>query len=154
MDLSSAQGVLSRLQLQVGGITFMPWQVLAIVFLLFLLVITMASVRRHFLEWSIKGAGFGVVLGFILALIVEGFLLIGGRTALTEVLGWKNAPKPVQVAIDKGRERLVNVLGVTSEIPLSNAAEASGSSEIVSKFSLLSPDEVETVKAIICTPEQ
>ena len=68
----------------------------AIVFLLFLLVLTLAQVRRHFLNWSLKGGIFGIALGFFLALILEGFLIIGGKTVVTEILGWKNAPKPIK----------------------------------------------------------
>lgn len=78
----------------------------AIVVLLFLLVLSLAQVRRHFVRWGAKGGLIGLFFGFLLALILEGFLLIGGKTALTEILGWKNPPKPVSVALDKGREAL------------------------------------------------
>ena len=83
----------------------------------FLLLIMMASVRRHFLEWTVKGAGFGIVLGFLLALVVEGLFLVGGRTVLTETLGWKDAPKPVQKVLDASREKFVEVLGAQTQTP-------------------------------------
>lgn len=44
--------------------------------------------------------------------MIEGFLLMNGHTALTEILGWKNAPKPISTALDEGRGQLINVLGV------------------------------------------
>ena len=78
----------------------------AIVFLLFLLVLTLAQVRRHFLNWSLKGGIFGIALGFFLALILEGFLIIGGKTVVTEILGWKNAPKPIAEILDDSRTKL------------------------------------------------
>ena len=99
------------------------WKAVAIVGLLFLLVLTLAQVRRHYIDWSIKGALFGIFFGFLLALFLEGFLIIGGRTAVTELLGWENAPKPVQTAIDAGRMKLVDVLGIQDEIPQSIAQE-------------------------------
>ncbi|KKQ75148.1 MAG: hypothetical protein US96_C0016G0002 [Candidatus Woesebacteria bacterium GW2011_GWB1_38_5b] len=150
--MQDLQSKLTSTHFEAGGINFAAWQILAIVFLIFLLILTMASVRRHFLEWTVKGAGFGIVLGFVLALIIEGFLLIGGRTALTEVLGWKNAPKPIQVAIDKGRARLVDVLGATDEIPSSNAAENSSVDQVVQGYQSLSPDDAKSVKKFVCTP--
>lgn len=112
-----------RFQFNVGEFTVEPqiWQVAAIVFLLFLLVVTLASMRRHFLEWSVKGAGFGVILGFILALVLEGFLLVGGKTLLIEVLGWKNPPKPVENALELGREKFIQVLGVSDTDPCKEA---------------------------------
>src|SRR3990170_441590 len=85
------------------------FQAAAVIFLLFLLVLMLAQVRRHYVNWSLKGAVFGVFFGFLLALILEGFLIIGGRTAVTEVLGWKNAPKPITHALDAGRAKLVKV---------------------------------------------
>lgn len=104
---------------KIGELTFAPnvLTAAAVVFLLFLLVVTMAQVRRHFLDWSVKGAFFGIFLGFVLALIMEGFFILSGRTALTQVLGWKNAPKPIQTALDQGRSKLVEVLGVSPCTP-------------------------------------
>ena len=134
-----------------GNLTFSPTYVIAgaIVFLLFLLVLTLAQVRRHFLNWSIKGGIFGIALGFILALIFEGFLLIGGRTVITEVLGWKNAPKPIVNVLDAGRAKLVKVLGITDEIPVSSAKNYS-SEEVLDTFQSLSPKDQDTVRGMVC----
>lgn len=98
-------------------ISNVPWQAAAIVFLVFLLILTLAQVRRHFIDWSFKGAGFGIFFGFLLAIILEGFLLINGKTALIQFLGWKNAPKPVSVALEAGRTELLKVLGVSTCTP-------------------------------------
>src|ERR1700690_1631517 len=76
------------------------WQAAAVVILIFALILTMATYRKHYVNWSLKGGVFGIFFGFLLALILEGFLLIGGKTALTEVLGWKNPPAPLAQALD------------------------------------------------------
>lgn len=128
------------------------WKAVAIVVLIFALLMTMAKMRRHFIDWSFKGALFGIFFGFLLALILEGFLIIGGKTALTEVLGWKNAPKPVQVAIDSGRNKLVQVLGIKDEIPQSFAADNPSADEAVKILQSLNPTDIKKVKSLICEP--
>jgi len=138
----------------VGNLLFAPTyiQALAIVFLLFLLVITFARLRRMYVDWSLKGALTMLFLGFMLALIIEGFLIIGGRTALTEVLGWKNAPQPIQTALDTGKEKLVDVLGVTKEIPSTEASEKASLQSVIDDFQNLTPMDSSKLKKIICTP--
>lgn len=128
------------------------WKAFAIIALIFLLVLTFAQLRRRLLDWSLKGAVFGIFFGFLLALILEGFLVIGGRTALTEVLGWRNAPKPVQVAIDAGRNKLVDVLGVTDEIPQTFASSDPTVEEATNILQSLDPTEIKKVKSLICAP--
>src|SRR4030067_1963214 len=94
----------------IKGIYIEPtyWQAFAIVFLLFLLVLTFARLRHLYVHWSVsKPAVSFIFYGFLLALVVEGFLIISGRTLFTEILGWKNAPKPVSTILDAGRVKLV-----------------------------------------------
>lgn len=119
------------------------FQAIAIVFLLFFLVITLAQVRHHYLDWSLKGAGVGIFFGFLLAIILEGFLLVYGKTAITGLLGWKNAPKPISIVLDAGKSKLSNVLGqeTTSE----------ESPDIIKSFQSLNPSEAKKVKSIICS---
>lgn len=128
------------------------WQVAAIVFLLFVLVLMMAKFRRHYVDWSLKGAIFGVFFGFLLALLLEGFLIIGGRTAITELLGWKNAPAPFATALDAGRKELIKVLGMQSQIPSSFASENTSVEEAVDALQSMSPSDLKKVKTIICQP--
>lgn len=98
-------------------------QVGIIIFLLFLLVLMMGQLRHRMVHWEMKGILPGVAFGFALALIFEGFALIGGRTLLTETLGWKTAPKPIANVLDAGRNQFIKVLGITEEIPTSMAQE-------------------------------
>ncbi len=140
--------------LPVGKLTFSPsvLQAGAIIFLLFLLILSMAQFRRHLMGWSLKGGIFGLFLGFLLALIFEGFLIIGGKTAVTEIIGWKNAPKPILVALEAGRNKLVGVLGVNDEIPISNAETVAKKDEIITSFQSLPPDEAQSIREMICAP--
>lgn len=122
----------------------------AIVFLIFLLILMMAQFRRHYVDWSLKGGVAGIFFGFLLALILEGFLLIGGKTAITEVLGWKNAPKPIQVALDAGRGKLIQVLGIQDQIPSSYARENVTVQSAVETLQSLNPSDMKKVKALLC----
>lgn len=122
----------------------------AVVILLFLLILTIAQVRRHYVSWSLKGGVFGIFFGFLLALILEGFLLIGGRTALTEALGWENAPKPIQIALDFGRNKLIQVLGIQDQIPASVAKENVTIQSTIQTLQNLNPTDMKKVKSLLC----
>jgi hypothetical protein len=128
------------------------WQAGAIIFLLFLLVLVMANFRKHYVDWSLKGGVIGIFFGFLLALILEGFLLIGGKTALTEVLGWKNPPAPLAQVLDSGRSKLIQVLGVQTQIPTSFAMENVTVQKAVETLQNLAPNDLKQVKNILCAP--
>lgn len=102
------------------------------------------------MDWSLKGGVFGIFFGFLLALILEGFLLIGGKTALTEALGWKNAPKPIQVALDAGRGKLIQVLGIQDQIPTSMAKENTTVQSAIQTLQSLNPADMKKVKSLLC----
>lgn len=143
-----------KLDFQFGGISFTPSYLNAgiIVVLLFVLVLTLAQVRRHFMDWSVKGSLFGLFLGFLLALILEGFLVIGGRTAVTEILGWKNPPKPVLTALEWGRNRVVKVLGANTQISFSKADQKPTTLEVLTNFKELTSLEKDEVAKVVCQP--
>lgn len=145
---------LPDLNFNIGNYSITPSfiQAGAIIFLVFVLFLTLASVRRHFIDWSLKGAVFGIFIGFLIALVLEGFLIIGGKTVVTEILGWKDAPKPVVNALDAGRDKLVKVLGVTDEIPESVASQNPNSDYALEIFQSLDPTEAKKVKSLICAP--
>ena len=118
----------------------------------FILVIPLARLRYLFVKWSFSGWHAFFFLGFLFALIIEGFLLVGGRTFLTATLGWKNAPQPILTVLDSGREKLVDVLGVKSEIPESVAGKTKNKESVISDFQSLSPEEAQRVRLLICEP--
>jgi hypothetical protein len=93
---------------KIGNFTISPnyIQAILILLLIFMLVFTMARMHHMFIRWSFKGAIVGVLIGFLLALIVEGFFIVGGSTILTATLGWKNAPKPIAKVLDDSRSKL------------------------------------------------
>ena len=139
----------------IHGVSIEPnyWQAGVIILLLFLLVFTLARVRFLYIHWSLgKGSLSFLFYGFLLALIVEGFLVLNGRTLLTQVLGWQNAPKPIGTALDVGRQKLVDVLGSQSEIPDSNAQMLNSYEKVLSDYKSLQSGEKDKVKTDICTP--
>ncbi len=111
-----------------------------IVFLLFLLVLMLGQLRHRMVNWEMKGIFPGVALGIGIAFAVEGLFLVGGRTILTELIGWKSAPKPIVNVLDAGRDKLTDVLGVTKEIPQSMASDVNN----------LSSEEIQELRALIC----
>lgn len=152
--LDSVQILFKTFDLNLGKFT-LPityWQAGAIVFLLFLLVVTMAQFRRHYVDWSLKGGVVGIFFGFLLALFLEGFLLIGGRTALTGILGWKDPPRPIALVLDAGRSKLVQVLGVNTTIPSSFAKENTTVQSALETIQSLNPSDLKNVKKILCSP--
>jgi hypothetical protein len=145
------------------------WQAAAVIILLFLLVITVAQYRHHYVDYSLKGGVAGIFFGFLLALFLEGFLLIGGKTALTGLLGWKNPPVFLTRGLDAGRAKLVQVLGLTSDIPATYAytpqapeqttGAVLGAEEVLpplenalNTVQSLNPADQKTLRSIICSP--
>ena len=151
----SQKASVPALNFNLGELQFSPSyiQAGAIIFLLFLLVLTFARLRRVLVHWSLGKSGVAMLFwGFLLALILEGFLILGGRTLFTEIVGWKNAPKPILNVLDAGRNKLVDVLGVTDQIPTSTAREDPTLYDVISDFQSLSPDEAEKIRSMICQP--
>jgi len=128
-------------------------QAVAIVFLLFLLILTLGQLRRRFVDWHFQGFLGGIIFGFVIGLILEGFLLISGKTVVTSLLGWKNAPEPITKSLDIGREKLVDVLGAQEE----SGSECKSSEKvtiggIMEEYNQLSASEADSLKSIVCTP--
>ncbi len=88
------------------------WIAAGIIALIFALVLVMAYMSRSFMSWSLSGFGIGLIIGVLLSLIVEGFLLVGGRTVITAAIGWKNAPAPIQNILTTGHKQLLDALNV------------------------------------------
>ena len=129
------------------------WQAGAIVFLIFLLILTFARLRWLYIHWSFGKSSFSMIFwGFMLALVLEGFLILSGRTILTEIIGWDNAPKPLSTALDMGREKLVDVLGEQSEIPVSSADEKPNYQSVLGNYENLGNEDKDLVKSFICKP--
>lgn len=146
--LVKAQSLTSGLAFNFGSSYLKAGIIIALVFSL---VVVLALTRRHFLDWSIKGASFGILIGFSLALILEGFLLLGGRTAFTELLGWKDPPKPVRYVLDLGRDRMAEVLGKSVLVPTSSA-EGDDINKIVDEIQSLTPGDAKRLRLRICEP--
>lgn len=139
----------------VGGIDleFTLWMVIVLVILAFMLFFTIARVRYLYVHWNLSKTSISFLFyGFLFALILEGVFIISGRTMFTEILGWKNAPKPISALLDTSRKKLVDVLGITEEIPSSYAQEPPTYQSVVGDYENLSIEDRETVKSFICNP--
>jgi len=134
-----------------GGLIFQLsyFQAVAMAALIFLLILMMGQLRHRFTHWQIGGIMPGVAFGFAMALVLEGIFIVGGRTVITELLGWKSAPKPIVNVLDAGRNQLVDVLGVTGEVPSSNA-QASPLDKIYLDWQNLTPKEQADFESQIC----
>lgn len=125
-------------------------QVGLVILMIFLLIYSIGHLRHTYVGWSFKGMIPGIGMGFILTLILEAILILGGRTAFTELLGWKNPPKPIARVLDSGKAKIVTVLGSQSEVPLSEAANKSTATKIMSQISSLEDTERNELKRLFC----
>src|SRR3990167_7079955 len=131
------------LSYKVGNFTINPsyFQAGAIILLLFLLLFSIARLRRLEINWSLKGGVSLVAIGFLLAIVVEGFLLIGGKSILIEVFAWRNPPKPIAKILEAGRKELITVLGAKDE----NSSE-----EVIKDYNNLPDSEKSGVRSSVC----
>lgn len=137
----------------VGGLDleFTLWMVVVLVILAFALLFTIARVRYLYVHWNLSKTSISFLFyGFLFALILEGLFILSGRTMFTQILGWENAPKPISALLDTSRAKLVDVLGVTEEIPSSYASEPPTYNSVVGDYENLTIEEKETVKNFIC----
>ena len=150
----SVQFLFNTFELNLGkfSIPVTYWQAGAIVFLIFLLILALSLFRKEYVGWSMKGVVVGVFFGFFLALILEGFLLIGGKTVLTSVLGWQNPPAPIAQTLDAGKSKLIQVLGVQTQIPASYAKENVTVQNALQTIQSLAPGDIKSVKNLLCSP--
>ena len=139
-----------------GGFSISPnlLQAILIVILIFLLIFTLGHLRHTYVDWSVKGILPGLTFGFVLAILVEGLFLIAGKTLFTEVLGWKNAPKPISNVLDASREKIVSVLGAESQVPSSNAATSPTSQSVLTEIKNLTKADQDKLKLSLCTPSK
>lgn len=144
----------SNLKLQIGHITVSPGVLQAgvIILLVFLLLLVMARITRTYISWYTSGWYIWVGLGFLAAIIIEGFFVVSGSTVFTAVLGWKGAPKPIQVAVDAGRTKLIDVLGAQDiKAP---EKEPATSQSVVADFESLDYTGRNEANKAICNPGQ
>lgn len=137
-------GLLANLNFQIGGVTIAPSfiQAAVVIIVVFLVILFMARITRTYIGWYTSGWYIWVILGFILAVVIEGVMFISGSTIFTSVLGWQSAPKPIQQFVDSGRAKLIQVLGAQDDAPTARG--------MVSDFDQLDKRAQEEVKERIC----
>lgn len=140
--------------LHIGDFVISPSYIQAflIVVLIFLLIYSMAHVRHLYIHWSFKPAISWLLMGVVFALIVEGFLLLSGRTLVTEILGWKNAPQPLKTALDTGRSRLADVLGSQMSVPDLSAANPPKVEDVYTYYEALDEPSSQQFRSMVCKP--
>jgi len=150
----SVQFLFNTFQLNLGkfSLPVTYWQAGTIIFLLFLLILALSLFRKEYVGWSMKGVVIGVFFGFFLALILEGFLLISGRTVLTTVLGWQNPPAPIARTLDMGKSKLIQVLGVQTQASSSSTQVNVTAQNALQLVQSLAPGDIKNVKNILCAP--
>lgn len=152
---SSAVGFVSRtFPLTIFGLEIEPtyWQAAVIIFLLFLLVFTLARIRYLYVHWSLGSSAWAMLLwGFLLALVLEGLILVSGKTILMSVFGWRNPPQPVDILLSTGREKFIQVLGVEDEAK-KNQNLKTNYQTVVLDFRSLPEEERKKAKVFICEP--
>jgi len=131
-----------------GGLYFSPTYLQAglIVVLIFLLILLLGQLRHRMVNWEFRGIIPGIVMGFLLALVLEALLLVSGSTALIKVLGWKNPPKPISNVLDMGKEKFTKVLGSNTKVEIKNL----NSSSVLEDFRKLNSSQANTVRLLIC----
>lgn len=127
-------------------------EVAILVFLIFLLIITWAQLRRHNIDWSLKGILFGTIFGFLLALVLEGFLITQGGTVITGVLSWRSAPAPISIVLDAGRNKLIQVLGIKDQVTSALVKENVTVTTAIDFLQSMNPGDIKKVKTIFCQP--
>jgi hypothetical protein len=138
----------------VRGLEIEPtyWQAGAIILLIFMLIFTLARLRYIYVHWNLSGTSLSFLFyGFLLALILEGFLIISGRTFFSATLGWENAPKPIAAFIDLGRDKMSKVLGEQTKIPESVAKQPPTAKSVVTDYFNLPKSEAQKVESQICS---
>lgn len=129
------------------------WQAITIVFLIFLLLLVIARMRYLYVHWNLGKSSWAMLFwGVALTIIVEAFLWIGGKTLLTTILGWNNAPKPIAATLDTGRERLVEVLGDEVEVKNVTAESPPTYQSVVFDYKELPDSDKKTVQKFVCEP--
>jgi hypothetical protein len=147
--------ILSLLNKSLGVYTFKGiqveptyWMAGTIVILIFMLLFTLARLRYLYVHWNLGKSSISMIFwGFILAMVIEGFLIISGKSLLTLVFGWESAPKPISTVLDVGRSRLINVLGAQDEDTNINP-----SAKLILEYQQLSTEEATVIKSFVCEP--
>lgn len=126
-------------------------QAMLIIIGVFLFTLVLGLARHHMLVWSIKGAGFGIVMGAILMLILEGILLVGGKTAVGEIVKNNSTPDNVRVFLQKNMSELASQIGAEPGT-LGAASEKIDPEVVISEFKNLESLEQKAVQEAICKP--
>lgn len=87
-------------------------------------------------------------MGFILAIILEGFLIMSGKTIFVQIIGLENMPKPISTFLDESRQELVEVLGEDQSCEIESLDSTINAT--LDAYSQLPDDQKTTIQKVIC----
>lgn len=129
------------------------WEAITIIILIFLLIFTLARLRFLYVHWSMGKNAFAMLFwGVVLTIILEGFMMLSGRTLFTEILGMRNVPKPFSTLLAIGRQKFTDVLGQESTVPYSSADYSLNSDQMYTLYSKMDQSESQRFREILCQP--
>lgn len=114
----------------------------------FLFLLLLGWARHHMLEWTFKGANFGVFFGIVLTLAIEALIIIGGKTTLAEVVKSDKVPPVVRQTISQNLQELA--VSLTGEPKTLGAKNKVSAVDVVGSYKELSESEQSRVEDLIC----
>lgn len=143
--------LLAQLGIATAGMSSGVQQGILIIIGVFFVTLLLGLTRHHMLSWSMKGAGFGVVAGMLLTLVLEGLLLVGGKTAVAEIVRNESAPPAVRVFLQKNMSELADLIGPESTT-LGTASVKGVPEGLVTEYKKLTSQEQTQVRNAVCAP--
>lgn len=147
--------IIDKLLIQLGiatsGVPSGVQQGILIIIGIFFFTLLLGATRHHMLHWSLKGAGFGLVLGIIVTLVLEGVLLVGGKTAIAQAIKNNNTPPDVRIFLQKNLSELAQLIE-SSPTTLGASSDGALSGQIAEAYKDLNSKEQKQVRDAVCTP--
>lgn len=110
---------------------------------------TMIGLSRRFLfHYSMQGAWMGFIAGIITLLMLEAGLFVGYREVTNGRLAGKT-PENLKLAVDKSRQNVSQVLGLSDEEEKIPTAQS-----VFLDYKNLPKTDAELVQTAICSPDQ
>lgn len=146
---SVIDGLLLQLGVVSSAVSSGTQQLIAIIIGIFLILLVLALARHHMLSWSMKGAKFGIFLGIVLTLALEGFLLVAGKTTFAEIVKSNNVPPAVRTFLSENMSDLAGQIGGEPGT-LGASTELRETSVIINDFKNLGAVDKERVQEAVC----
>lgn len=145
------EGVLSPFLDSVNSLQASTLQMIIVGVSVFLLILLLGFARHHMLEWSLKGAWFGIFFGMLIATVLLAGLFVGGRVLIVQVLQLQSIPPEVRFSVQKYLVEFSQALDVDTQT-LGISAHNPTRQTIVYDYKQLSSTEQQDVRRVLCAP--